>query len=664
MIFEICLWVAVAIFTLLGIWALVLAKIPYKSGRVIEPFRVFFVDVFVTSFVMFIPVYVQIFENASAKVLKVIALSLHNTIRLFILDGEFTIVSDNVLGLGGWIEGLYTGFFSVLFVLAPILTFGVVLSFFQNVDSYKRFLLSFYKEIYVFSELNAKSVALAKSLKKANKKRVVVFCDVFEQNEEESFELVEKAKEIDAILFKKDISAINFRVHSSHRKLAFLAIGEGDSENIKQAMELIERYGDRQNTELYVFSRTIGSELMLSKAMEDKNAALKQEKEAKEAKKKAKKKARLAKREVTLSEEKKQKRAEKERKKAEKAPRDFIVRRINDARSLILHLLYEDGGKIFESALTEYKEPHYFYNIQTKTQEKKKCISAVVVGMGLYGREMIKGLTWFCQMEGYTFRLHAFEKDPGAEAKFRAECPELLEDRCNRQMDDVNEAQYDITIHSGVEIPSDTFFNELKKIGDISFVFVSLGDDDMNVGIATQIRAALRRMAEEGHRVDKATIQTVVYDNNKNRALNGVFDFSGKDKYDVDFVGSLESYYSEPVLLNSSLEEEALRRHLAWGDEKSFWMCEYNFRSSSASVVHRRYKLRMSPGKEILALSKEERSEEQKYVLRTMEHRRWNAYMRTEGWSYAPVRNNLAKTHHNLVLFNELSLKDQEKDDD
>ena len=129
-------------------------------------------------------------------------------------------------------------------------------------------------------------------------------------------------------------------------------------------------------------------------------------------------------------------------------------------------------------------------------------------------------------------------------------------------------------------------------------------------------------------------------------------------------MGSLESYYSEPVLLNSSLEEEALRRHLAWGDEKSFWMCEYNFRSSSASVVHRRYKLRMSPGKEILALSKEERSEEQKYVLRTMEHRRWNAYMRTEGWSYAPVRNNLAKTHHNLVLFNELSLKDQEKDDD
>ena len=59
-----------------------------------------------------------------------------------------------------------------------------------------------------------------------------------------------------------------------------------------------------------------------------------------------------------------------------------------------------------------------------------------------------------------------------------------------------------------------------------------------------------------------------------------------------------------------------------------------------------------------------ERTEEEKWELRELEHRRWNAYMRLEGFTYAKKRNNLAKTHHCLVPFDELSLEEQEKDDD
>jgi hypothetical protein len=59
-----------------------------------------------------------------------------------------------------------------------------------------------------------------------------------------------------------------------------------------------------------------------------------------------------------------------------------------------------------------------------------------------------------------------------------------------------------------------------------------------------------------------------------------------------------------------------------------------------------------------------EREEHDKNALRVLEHRRWNAYMRTEGYVYAETRNNLAKTHPCLVKFDELPLKEQEKDDD
>ena len=59
-----------------------------------------------------------------------------------------------------------------------------------------------------------------------------------------------------------------------------------------------------------------------------------------------------------------------------------------------------------------------------------------------------------------------------------------------------------------------------------------------------------------------------------------------------------------------------------------------------------------------------DRTEEELVGLRVLEHQRWNAYMRSEGFTYAPKRNNLAKTHHCLVPFGELSLEEQKKDDD
>ena len=46
-----------------------------------------------------------------------------------------------------------------------------------------------------------------------------------------------------------------------------------------------------------------------------------------------------------------------------------------------------------------------------------------------------------------------------------------------------------------------------------------------------------------------------------------------------------------------------------------------------------------------------------------MEHKRWNAYVRSEGFVKSAKRDKLAKTHHLLVPFKELPYEEQIKDD-
>ena len=56
-----------------------------------------------------------------------------------------------------------------------------------------------------------------------------------------------------------------------------------------------------------------------------------------------------------------------------------------------------------------------------------------------------------------------------------------------------------------------------------------------------------------------------------------------------------------------------------------------------------------------------ERQFEERLAIGTVEHVRWNAYMRTEGYCKGP-RNDLAKRHPNLVPVDELTPEDLAKD--
>lgn len=590
----ICEWIAgiVLIATMTCFIYLLASK--YKHTRFLTPLYTIFAGCFISVFVLMLPIIdlsgMPEIINASLRGGARVVLALHNTLQVFTIDiGAQDILETIQMALPGF--SVYFVMMSVLIIICPVLTLSFILSFIKNISAYIRLFLSYGKDWYVFSELNEKSISLAKDIRKNHKNAAIVFTDIFGKEEETSYELVEQAKECGAICFKNDIITINFRPHSRKAQMILFAIGADETENTDQALKLIEMYKADQNIRLFVFSTRIDGEILLTKA--DKG--------------------------------------------------NVKVRRINEVRSLVYRNLYECGSKLFDNA--------------KKMSDGTKKISAVIVGLGQHGTEMLKALTWYCQMDGYLVEIDAFDIDEKAEDRFSALAPELMSKDYNGVIIP-EEAEYTIRIHSGIDVTTKTFDDAISNLKNTTYTFISLGSDEANIRTAVDMRMLFERI-----RI-KPTIQAIVCNSDAKKALNGITNYRGQP-YDIGFIGDTEDSYSEGVILNSSLEADALRRHMRWGAEEEFWQYEYNYNSSVASAIHA--KARIAEGIPGAAKKEEDLTEEERNRIEKLEHRRWNAYMRAEGYVYSgspekSSRNDLAKMHHDLVDFSSLTEDEKRKD--
>lgn len=152
------------------------------------------------------------------------------------------------------------------------------------------------------------------------------------------------------------------------------------------------------------------------------------------------------------------------------------IRRIDEVKSLISETLYEAGADIFRTA--------------TPLENDEKLISIVILGLGVYGTELLKSLSWFGQMENYRLMLTAIDSRENAESVFSFQCPELMDEKHNGTYE-TGEAQYTISIHSGINAMSERCIQIIKELPSVSYVFVALGNDQKNVECAVSIRERL-----------------------------------------------------------------------------------------------------------------------------------------------------------------------------
>ncbi len=628
-------FLSLIVFVGAAILAFYVSRKHYRTGRFFTPTKIMFFGSFLGSFFTFIPIYwekVDLGINAISHILKTVLIAAHHSIRLFVIDSDFDIVQDAAAHIPfGWSQVLFTSTGAFLFIVAPILTFSFVLSFFKNFEAYRKILMHPKAPIYIFSELSEKSLALAKSIRAKNSKALIIFSDVYEKDEEESFDLLEESKEIDAICLKNDMLSLNLKFHSKESEICFFAIAEDDSENISQALSIVhnEVYRYRRNTRFYIFSTSTEGELVISNLQSEIVEEIERVKAERE-KARASAKAPI----------------DEEKIKAKLPKPKILIKRVNDMRSLVYRTLYDEGTELFRNAID--------------MGAGEKLISALVLGTGGQGGEMIRALSWFCQMENtdvkYRVRVNAFDRDRKAKEKFTAICPELMDERYNGTIVE-GEAQYTVSIHGDVDIDTTDFKDKVKELGPISYVFISLGTDELNVKAAVTLRTLFEQLRQQ------PIIQAVVYDSKNKKALKGACNAFG-NSYDIAFVGDRDTLYSADVVLGSELENAAIEIHQRYGSPMhSFWSHEYNYNSSMASAIHEATRVKLG----IFGAGKTELTDEERDFIEVLEHRRWNAYMRSEGWVYSgskekASRNNLGKMHHNLVCFDDLSEEDKRKD--
>ncbi len=642
----------------------------------------------------------------------------HSTLRAFILDCDFSSMLESVAHLPERLAFCYSIAMSAVYVAAPVLTFANVLVLFKNViNEFRANWVVLFRPVYIMSELNERSVAVASSINEKHKKNrkwylflfwgitrpFFVFTDVFGKAEESHYELVLEARKFRGVLVKKDISRINLK--NKFRRVEVFLIGDNESENVTQAIHLTNKYKNKSNFAIFVYASSEGSGHIIDSL--EKGTKLVSKKILKQI---SKDPCGILNGDYDSLFEKNG-----------IGTRDtFYIKRIDPIEMLVTDMLsHEERG------------------LASKIMEKSAVtgvISLTIVGMGLYGKQILKTAVWFFQKLGYKLEINVFDDTARSFEEIGQECPEFLS---VNPSDRIGDACYDIKFFSGINCFSsafdECFEGEYKeRLKRTQAVFVTLGNDDMNIEASIMIRKLFDRVKginkntfkqakKNASLTEDPIIYSVVYDDKKSEMLESASENKFRNYKDEDykicFVGKLSDQYSYATIERIiDIENRAIAYHLEWArleaklrefynsdeafknfyeknggknewndgyfyysktDEEGnevpdydgkakpdvirdeilkFFKFEYFRHSSMAKALHKKVMNPKPEGHSLICDCKE------CDTCRISEHMRWNAYMRSVGYINGSVRADRAKVHTDIVLWDELFISEKYKD--
>lgn len=500
----------------------------------------------------------------------------------YVLSGRQSVKQLYLIELDAVSYIIYLAVNYILFATAPVCLSALVVSQFGDTsDRIRRWLIRA-KECHIFSELNEQSLALAKSLSEKDGKKVLIFCN----SKDAPKSLRSQVRNFGGVLLYATADALGFTKRYAH--VRFYQMATSEDQNVQKASVLLQWQEDLQKKE-------VGNEKKNTRCVEifafigTKSKALI----------------------------------------VEDIPHKYVKLRIIDEISLLCNNLFME-------------RPLY-----TGLGEKKK-ISVMIVGCGKTGMQMIKTAVWCGQLENYALEINVFDKnvDPitrknMAREELFAACPEL------------NLPEYNIRFYNSDATCHEFESMVVQNCADTTYVVLAMKDDDLNIETAIRLRGLFLRSDEVCHAtpVINARVRNDV--KLKNLSSNSAY----LQKRQIFTFGSVEELFDIDVLMNSELERIAFMVHLHYygvlhleenhedyvGAVAALEAKEYNRNSSMANALHIQYKL-FDCG--LLSAEQQELTDDlaaefQRYIAQPevlervakLEHRRWNAFTRSLGYS-------------------------------
>lgn len=592
MIWKICFAMAI----LFGVAGVTMYVIRRNHGE--SRLQYLGVGVFLASVTMCFPVmYMQ--ENAGIA----LAMCISHSIRMFVIDtGVEDILEMLSVDELGMMLMPYKILTSVLYLMAPIFTLGVVLQYFSN--TFERLMVSGrrHSDLYIFSELNSRSLKIATDMwecaGRTGRKLVIVFC-CSSKNDGENIDLEESARSLHAVLLPEE--AAHLRLRSVGRGVNYFMISDQDDANVEQTLKLID-------------DMTGEADWYTPKRLQQRN--------------------------VTI------------RCYAANAEAEILLD-AKDKQELRVMLEDEVRNAVYEQL---FKYPLYRNLPQPGLGGTGKSpLTLLIVGCGKAGREFLKAAVWCGQMAQYDLTIHVIDrKGSKIRERLKEECPELLTDA----------GYYKIHIHE-CDLFESAGMKMLKKLERIDYCMTALGDDEDSIRAAVMMRryyyagnkqpficvyvrgtakkVAVSELSEATRSKTMMSYQIVPF------GCGGIYYGNESDEaFILEYLGlGVQSHYFR---LNCDSDEESRRYAI-----RNFYEKQGNRRSSIANGMHINTKL-WEMGYGILHVPKTEPelscyrrwiqpvdfsevirgySEMERAVYYNLEHERWMAYMRTEGWKLA-----------------------------
>lgn len=534
--------------------------------------------------------------------------SLVHALQTFSMDEDYTAyilggkeMLRSLFGPATAWAGVYGAYAAALNVLAPFAGGAILFDILTSVFPRLQLALQPRRRVkYVFSELNDRSLALAKSIRQEKDHRgTILFTDAYVDHDEEmGAERLASAKALGAICLSDDILNLGSRLGPNAR---FFLMDDSEEANLHTLSALTEApyIGSKmlKNSEIYLFSQSdLAGELMKRTA---------------------------------------------EAFRAGVAEEDVPLLRVVPGQTNLIYGLLS-------------RMPLYEPLVGTHQKE----LHLTVLGTGPVGTEMFLASTWCGQILDVALHIHlvSLESEGDFRSRIDAISPEILRSatpgdpilRIYPQGEELAQpyfhlhyTQTDLSgdgLRAYLLTPDETGFRPV----DSDYFLSALGSDQRNLTAANVVRRNVGAARLTDRPEKKATLAYILYDRSLSYMVNGGSDSGNLRMYAF---GSSEQVYSCRNVFMTSMESDAfaLCQNYSKRDMAAFLKDEYGWRANMARALHLKYK-RFSAG--AVTGDPDPQAELARYKDRVtgpdrtlfnrltwLEHRRWNAFIRSQGFT-------------------------------